>query len=104
MYAAFKTAVAQDWEYEANFKEIDIGVVFDSWVQNAGSPVVTVTRNSETGVMNVTQVSIVFFFCGCLFNRFKLKVVRQYDARARFFFCRSPNQFEFTRCIATPSL
>lgn len=57
MYAAFKQAVDEDFTYARDFPNINIEALFDSWVQNPGSPIVTVTRVPDTGVITVTQVS-----------------------------------------------
>ncbi|XP_014370423.2 membrane alanyl aminopeptidase-like [Papilio machaon] len=55
MYAAFKTAVSQDSTFARDFPNIDIGRVFDSWVQNPGSPVVNVYVNMSNGEVTLTQ-------------------------------------------------
>nr|AAK58066.1 110 kDa aminopeptidase [Heliothis virescens] len=55
MYAAFKQAVSEDFTFERDFPGIDVGAVFDTWVQNRGSPVLNVARNSNTGVISVSQ-------------------------------------------------
>ncbi|KAJ2952361.1 hypothetical protein O0L34_g4646 [Tuta absoluta] len=49
MYAAFRIAVNEDRTFASRFPGIDVGQVFDSWVQQAGSPVinVNVTGNGQ---------------------------------------------------------
>ncbi|KAJ8733130.1 hypothetical protein PYW08_001428 [Mythimna loreyi] len=55
MYKAFQRAVDEDFTFARDFPTTDIKVLFDSWVQNPGSPLITVSRNSGSGVMTVTQ-------------------------------------------------
>ncbi|XP_041970736.1 uncharacterized protein LOC121727124 [Aricia agestis] len=55
MYTAFRQAVAEDASFATTYPGIDVGAVFDSWVQNPGSPVVNVQVNTETGVITLTQ-------------------------------------------------
>ncbi|XP_022825014.1 membrane alanyl aminopeptidase-like [Spodoptera litura] len=55
MYQAFNKAIAEDHTFLSDFPNINFGNVFDSWVQNRGSPVVEVTRNPETGVIVIEQ-------------------------------------------------
>ncbi|CAH0703044.1 unnamed protein product [Spodoptera exigua] len=55
MYRAFEKAIAEDYAFQRDFPEADIGAVFDSWVQNRGSPVVMVNRTASTGGIVVTQ-------------------------------------------------
>ncbi|CAK1599082.1 unnamed protein product [Parnassius mnemosyne] len=55
MYAAFRTAVSQDPTFARDFPNIDIGQVFDSWVQNPGSPVVNVYVNMTSGEIILNQ-------------------------------------------------
>ncbi|KAM3967318.1 aminopeptidase N [Aphomia sociella] len=55
MYNAFRRATSEDLEFSTAYPNIDIGQVFDSWVQNSGSPVVKVDNNMDTGVITVTQ-------------------------------------------------
>nr|AAN04899.1 aminopeptidase N [Helicoverpa armigera] len=55
MYTAFKQAVAEDFTFQRDFPNVDVGAVFDSWVQNPGSPVINVARNNNTGVITVNQ-------------------------------------------------
>lgn len=55
MYAAFRAAVAEDGTL-SQFPGVDVGAVFDSYVQNPGAPVVNVAVNHDTGVITVTQV------------------------------------------------
>ncbi|XP_052753554.1 membrane alanyl aminopeptidase-like [Galleria mellonella] len=55
MYNAFKRATSEDLEFTRNFPDVDIGKVFDSWVQNPGSPVVNVTLDTANGVITVEQ-------------------------------------------------
>ncbi|XP_013142032.1 PREDICTED: membrane alanyl aminopeptidase-like [Papilio polytes] len=55
MYAAFRTAVSQDPTFARDFPNIDIGRVFESWVQNPGSPVVNVYVNMTSGEVTLTQ-------------------------------------------------
>lgn len=66
MYAAFRTAVSQDPSFARNFPNIDIGRVFDSWVQNPGAPVVNVNVDMTTGAINITQVYKYFYFTSTL--------------------------------------
>lgn len=58
MYAAFRTAVSQDPTFARDFPNIDIGRVFESWVQNPGSPVVNVYVNMTNGEVTLTQVCL----------------------------------------------
>lgn len=58
MYSAFRTAASEDPSFTARFPGIDIGNVFDSWVQNRGSPVLNVNVNMDNGEVTVEQVSI----------------------------------------------
>ncbi|CAH2070914.1 unnamed protein product, partial [Iphiclides podalirius] len=63
MYAAFRRAVSQDASFARDFPNIDIGRVFDSWVQNPGAPVVNVNVNMSNGEITVSQiVNDVLFF------------------------------------------
>ncbi|CAH1647275.1 unnamed protein product [Spodoptera littoralis] len=55
MYQAFDKAIAEDHTFLSDFPNINFGNVFDSWVQNRGSPVVEVTRDPESGVVVVEQ-------------------------------------------------
>ncbi|XP_050667555.1 membrane alanyl aminopeptidase-like [Leptidea sinapis] len=55
MYEAFRVTVNQDSTFAAAYPNIDIGAVFESWVQNPGSPVVDVAVNMTTGLITVTQ-------------------------------------------------
>nr|QUJ23887.1 aminopeptidase N [Telchin licus licus] len=55
MYTAFKTVVATDDTFAATYPGIDIGEVFESWVQNPGSPVLNVEVDSAEGNIIVTQ-------------------------------------------------
>ncbi|XP_059049754.1 membrane alanyl aminopeptidase-like [Achroia grisella] len=55
MYDAFRRATSEDFEFSTAYPGVDIGVVFDSWVQNPGSPVLNVSVNTQTGVITVTQ-------------------------------------------------
>lgn len=56
MYDAFRRACAEDPSFAALYPDVDIGTVFDSWVQNPGAPVVNVDVNMSTGTINITQV------------------------------------------------
>ncbi|CAG9559615.1 unnamed protein product [Danaus chrysippus] len=55
MYNAFRRAVAEDSSFQTSYPNIDIGAVFESWVQNPGSPVINVDVNMRTGLINITQ-------------------------------------------------
>lgn len=55
MYNAFRTAAAEDGSV-SQFPGVDVGAVFDSYVQNPGAPVVNVDVNHDTGAITVTQV------------------------------------------------
>ncbi|XP_063377572.1 uncharacterized protein LOC134664758 [Cydia fagiglandana] len=55
MYDAFRSAVAADPTYAATYGTLDVGEVFDSWVQNPGSPVLNVDVNMNSGEITVTQ-------------------------------------------------
>ncbi|XP_053604248.1 membrane alanyl aminopeptidase-like [Plodia interpunctella] len=55
MYAAFRRAASEDLDFERRYPNIDIGEVFDSWVQNPGAPVLNVDFNMNTGVITITQ-------------------------------------------------
>lgn len=57
MYSAFSRAVSEDPTFANRYGDIDIERVFDSWVQNRGSPVLKVAVNMTTGVVSVEQVS-----------------------------------------------
>lgn len=57
MYSAFRRAVSEDRTFANRYPGIDIGNVFDSWVQNRGSPVLNVDVNMQTGLVNIEQVS-----------------------------------------------
>ena len=59
MYEAFRRAVAQDASFQVSYPGVDVGAVFDSWVQNPGAPVVNVNVNMDNGVISIAQV----FFC-----------------------------------------
>lgn len=61
MYAAFRQAVTEDGTL-SQFPGVDVGDVFDTWVQNPGAPVVTVSINYETGEITATQVNIIIPF------------------------------------------
>lgn len=56
MYNAFRKAVGEDSSFQTSYPNIDIGAVFESWVQNPGSPVINVDVNMRTGRINITQV------------------------------------------------
>lgn len=56
MYSAFRRAVSEDRTFVDRYPEVDIGDVFDTWVQNRGSPVLDVNVNMNTGQVTVTQV------------------------------------------------
>ncbi|CAF4959366.1 unnamed protein product [Pieris macdunnoughi] len=55
MYAAFRRAVSEDPTFATAYPGIDIGTVFDGWVQNAGAPVVEVNVNMTSGLVSLTQ-------------------------------------------------
>ncbi|XP_060801843.1 membrane alanyl aminopeptidase [Amyelois transitella] len=55
MYAAFQRATGEDLDFQRRYPGVDIGEVFDSWVQNRGSPVLNVNFNMDTGIITVTQ-------------------------------------------------
>ncbi|CAK1546278.1 unnamed protein product [Leptosia nina] len=55
MYDSFRLAVAQDPTFATAYPRIDIGQLFDSWVQNPGSPVVEVQVNMISGLITLTQ-------------------------------------------------
>lgn len=57
MYSAFQRAISEDRTFVDRFPDIDIGNVFESWVQNPGSPVLIVNVNMDTGVVSLEQVS-----------------------------------------------
>lgn len=61
MYDGFRKAIAEDFEFLRDFPNVEIGEVFDSWVQNPGSPVVRVNVNNNTGLITLTQVCIFLF-------------------------------------------
>lgn len=56
MYSAFRRAVSEDRTFADRYPDVDIGDVFDTWVQNRGSPVLDVDVNMNTGLVTVTQV------------------------------------------------
>lgn len=65
MYNAFRSAVATDPSFAQLYNNIDVGAVFDSWIQTPGSPVLNVDVNTDTGLITITQVptfSSVFVF------------------------------------------
>lgn len=55
MYTAFRRAVRED-NTLSQLPGVDIGDVFDSWVQNPGAPVVKVDVDYATGAISVSQV------------------------------------------------
>nr|XP_026484265.1 uncharacterized protein LOC113392185 [Vanessa tameamea] len=55
MYNAFRRACSEDPTFQTTYPNIDIGVVFDNWVQNPGSPVLNVDVNMSTGQITITQ-------------------------------------------------
>lgn len=59
MYNAFKQAVKEDNSL-ANFPNIDVGEVFDSYVQNPGAPVLKVKVDNDAGRIEVIQERYVF--------------------------------------------
>lgn len=69
MYDAFRRACAQDPTFATLYPDVDIGTVFDSWVQNPGAPVVNVDVNMSTGTINITQVLHI-----CIINMIVLVV------------------------------
>nr|QBI71859.1 aminopeptidase N4b [Plutella xylostella] len=54
MYTAFRRAVRED-NTLSQLPGVDIGDVFDSWVQNPGAPVVKVDVDYATGAISVSQ-------------------------------------------------
>lgn len=56
MYNAFRQAVAEDYIFLQQYPDVDVGAVFDSWVENPGSPVVYANVNHESGGITVSQV------------------------------------------------
>lgn len=59
MYAAFRTAVAEDSTFAQMYPNIDVGQVFDRWVQTPGSPVLNVDVNMSNGEITITQVCLI---------------------------------------------
>lgn len=57
MYNAFRRSLSEDRTFEYRYPGIDIESVFDSWVQNRGSPVLNVELNENNGVVSIDQVS-----------------------------------------------
>ncbi|KOB70212.1 Uncharacterized protein OBRU01_15690 [Operophtera brumata] len=55
LYDAFRQATSEDLSYTQTYPGIEIGELFDSWVQNGGSPVVNVDVNMNTGVITLSQ-------------------------------------------------
>ncbi|KAL0882639.1 hypothetical protein ABMA27_001074 [Loxostege sticticalis] len=55
MYRALRRAAYEDITFSRMFPNQDIGEILDSWVQNAGSPVVNVNVNMDTGVISLKQ-------------------------------------------------
>ncbi|XP_075971879.1 membrane alanyl aminopeptidase-like [Anticarsia gemmatalis] len=55
MYAAFRQAASEDFAFLRDYPGVDVGAVFDSWVQNRGAPVLNVEFNTQTGVISVSQ-------------------------------------------------
>lgn len=56
LYDGFRESVSESWDFSTLYPNIDVGAVFDSWVQNPGAPVLNVNVNMNTGVIAITQV------------------------------------------------
>ncbi|CAB3239517.1 unnamed protein product [Arctia plantaginis] len=59
VYAALTRAVSEDFQFLRDYPGIDVSAVFDSWVQNPGSPVVKVEVNTVTGDISISQQRFV---------------------------------------------
>lgn len=59
MYVSLARAVSEDFQFLREYPNIDVSAVFDSWVQNPGSPVIKVEVNTATGDFTVSQVCYV---------------------------------------------
>ncbi|CAH2105879.1 unnamed protein product [Euphydryas editha] len=55
MYNAFRRACAEDPTFQTSYPNVDVGDVFNSWVQNPGAPVLDVNVDMNTGRINITQ-------------------------------------------------
>nr|AAL26894.1 aminopeptidase N3 [Lymantria dispar] len=55
MYAAFRRVAAEDFQFPRDYPNIDVGAVFDTWVENPGAPVLNVNLNVDTGLISVSQ-------------------------------------------------
>lgn len=58
VYNGFRQAVSEDFEFVRDYPNVDVGAIFDSWVQNPGAPVINVNVNTDTGLISLTQVRI----------------------------------------------
>ncbi|CAB3260810.1 unnamed protein product [Arctia plantaginis] len=55
MYNAFRQTINEDFEFLRDYPNVDVGAVFESWVQNPGSPVVFASLDPATGTVDITQ-------------------------------------------------
>ncbi|CAH0725372.1 unnamed protein product, partial [Brenthis ino] len=55
MYNAFRKACEEDGSFQLTYPGVDVGEVFDNWVQNRGAPVVNVNVDMSTGVISISQ-------------------------------------------------
>lgn len=73
MYNAFRRACAEDPIYQTTYPGVDVGDVFNSWVQNPGAPVLNVDVNMATGSISITQVFITTYILSFAFTDINMK-------------------------------